>query len=85
MAKTQSSEKHNKQQTENSETQTTPKTVPNKTLKDDQCRYCKDACHTAKDCPKLAERRELEEGPDAPNVQIAKPQALMKKTAILVQ
>ena len=44
----------------------TPKTVPDKTLKNDQCRYCKDASHMMTDCPKLAKRRKLEEDPDAP-------------------
>ena len=38
----------------------------NKTLKGDQCRYCKDASHTTKDCPNLAKPRKLEEDPDAP-------------------
>ena len=46
-----------------SETQT-PKTVPNKTLINDQCIYCKDASHTMCDCPKLAQRRKLEEDPN---------------------
>ena len=35
----------------------TPKTVPNKTLKNDQCRYCKETGHMMTDCPKLAKRR----------------------------
>ena len=47
----------------------TPKTVPNKTLKKDQCRYCKDADHMMTDCPKLAKRRKLEEDPDAEKCQ----------------
>ena len=46
-----------------SETQT-PKTVPNTTLKSDQCRYCKDSSHTMCDCPKLAKRRKVEEDPN---------------------
>ena len=66
MTKAQSNKKPTKQQTEKSKTQT-PKTVPNKCLKNDQCRYCKDASHTTRDCPKLAKRRKLEEDPDAPN------------------
>ena len=45
--------------------QQTPKTVPNTTLQDDQCRYCKNTGHKAADCAKLAKRRKLEEDPDA--------------------
>ena len=41
--------------------QQTPKTVPNKTLQDDQCRYCKNTGHKAADCAKLAKRHKLEE------------------------
>ena len=44
----------------------TPKTAPDKTLKEDQCRYRKDASHMMTDCPKLAKRRKLEEDPDSP-------------------
>ena len=44
----------------------TPKTVPDKTIKRDQGRYCKDASHMMTDCPKLAKRRKLEEDPEAP-------------------
>ena len=43
----------------------TPKTVPDKTLKNDQCRYCKETGHMMADCSKLAKRRKLEEDPDA--------------------
>ena len=45
--------------------QQTPKTVPNNTLQDDQCRYCKNTGHKAADCAKLAKRHKLEEDPDA--------------------
>ena len=45
--------------------QQTPKTVPNITLQDDHCRYCKNTGHKAADCAKLAKRRKLEEDPDA--------------------
>ena len=45
--------------------QQTPKTVPNNTLQDDQCRYCENTVHKAADCAKLAKRRKLEEEPDA--------------------
>ena len=37
----------------------------NKTLKDGQCRYCKEEDHMMNDCPKLAKRRKLQEDPDA--------------------
>ena len=62
--KEQKIEKSNKKQNETSKTQT-PKTVPNKTLKNDQCRYCKETGHMMADCPKLAKRRKLEEDPNA--------------------
>ena len=42
--KEQKTDKPTKKQNENPKTQT-PKTVPNKTLKNDQCRYCKEAGH----------------------------------------
>ena len=54
----------NKKQTEKTKSQT-PKSVPNKTLKDGQCRYCKEVGHMMTDCPKLAKRRKLQEDPDA--------------------
>ena len=63
--KEQNTEKTNKKQADKTKKQT-PKTVPDKTLKNDQCRYCKDASHMMTDCPKLAKRRKLEEDPDAP-------------------
>ena len=63
--KEQNTEKTNKKQVDKTKKQTL-KTVPDKTLKNDQCRYCKDASHMMTDCPKLAKRRKLEEDPDAP-------------------
>ena len=66
--KGQKTDKPTKKQNENPKTQT-PKTVPNKTLKNDQCRYCKEAGHMMADCPKLAKRRKLEEDPDAEKCQ----------------
>ena len=66
--KEQIAEKPTKKQTEKSKTQT-PKTVPNKTLKNDQCRYCKETGHMMADCPKLAKRRKLEGDPDAEKCQ----------------
>ena len=66
--KEQNTEKTNKKQNEKAKTQT-PKTVPNKTLKNDQCRYCKETGHMMADCPKLAKRRKLEEDPDAEKCQ----------------
>ena len=61
----QNAEKATKKQTEKSKTQT-PKTVPNKTLKKDQC---KETGHMMTDCPKLAKRRKLDEDPDAEKCQ----------------
>ena len=66
--KEQKTEKSTKKQNETSKTQT-PKTVPNKTLKNDQCRYCKETGHMMADYPKLAKRRKLEEDPDAEKCQ----------------
>ena len=66
--KEQNAEKPIKKQNEKSKAQT-PKTVPNKTLKNDQCRYCKETGHMIADCPKLAKRRKLEEDPDAEKCQ----------------
>ena len=64
--KEQNAEKATKKQNEMSKAQT-PKTIPNKTLKNDQCRNCKEIGHMMTDCPKLAKRRKLEEDPDAEN------------------
>ena len=63
--KEQNTEKTNKKPNDKAKKQT-PKTVPDKTLKSDQCRYCKDTSHMMTDCPKLAKRRKLEEDPEAP-------------------
>ena len=62
--KEQNTKKTNKKPNDKAKKQT-PKTVPDKTLKSDQCRYCKDASHIMTDCPKLAKRRKLEEDPEA--------------------
>ena len=62
--KAETTEKPNKKQNDKDKKQT-PKTVPDKTLKKDQCRYCKETGHMMTDCPKLAKRRKLEEDPDA--------------------
>ena len=43
--------------------------MPDKTLKNDQCRYCKETGHMMADCPKLAKRRKLEEDPEAEKCQ----------------
>ena len=61
--KEQNGEKANKKQAEKA------KTVPNETLENDQCRYCKETGHMIADCPKLAKRRKLEEDPDAEKCQ----------------
>ena len=62
--KEQNTDKPNKKQNDKTKKQT-PKTVPDKTLKSDQCRYCKDTSHLMTECSKLAKRRKLEEDPDA--------------------
>ena len=62
--KEENKEKTNKKQNEKAKKQTA-KTVPDKTLKNDQCRYCKETGHMMNDCPKLAKRSKLEEDPDA--------------------
>ena len=62
--KEENNEKTNKKQNEKAKKQTA-KTVPDKTLKNDQRRYCKETGHMMNDCPKLAKRRKLEEDPDA--------------------
>ena len=62
--KEENNEKTNEKQNEKAKKQTA-KTVPDKTLKNDQCRYCKETGHMMNDCPKLAKRRKLEEDPDA--------------------
>ena len=41
------------------------KTVPNNTLQDDQCPFCKNTGHKAADSAKLTKRRKLEEDPEA--------------------
>ena len=66
--KDQNTEKTDKKQTDKGKKQT-PKTVPDKTLKIDQCRYCKETGHMMTDCPKLAKRRKLEEDPEAEKCQ----------------
>ena len=66
--KEQKGEKSNKKQNEKAKTQT-PKTLPNKTLKNAQCRYCKETGHMMADCPKLAKRRKLEKDPDSEKCQ----------------
>ena len=62
--KEQKTEKTNKKQTDKPKTQM-PKSFSNKTLKDGQCRYCKEEGHIMTDFPKLAKRRKLQEDPDA--------------------
>ena len=62
--KEQKADKTNKKQTDKPKTQT-PKSVSNKTLKDGQCRYCKEEGHMMTDCGKLAKRRKLQEDPEA--------------------
>ena len=62
--KEHNTEKDNKKQNEKTKQQT-PKTVPDKKLKNNQCRFCKEAGHMMADCYKLAKRRKLEEDAEA--------------------
>ena len=66
--KEDTTEKTNKKQNDKTKKQN-PKTVPDKTLKNDQCRYCKETGHMMAGCPKLAKRRKLEADPDAEKCQ----------------
>ena len=63
----QTNTQNTKTPSQNTKTKTkTPNTVPNNTLQDNQCRYCKDEGHIAKECPKLAKRQKMDQDPDAP-------------------
>ena len=64
----------------------TLKTVPDKTLKNDQCRSCEDASHMMTDCPKIAKlnNANLETTRMHLNAPTAKPRVIMKKIALLV-
>ena len=65
--KQQTNTQNSKSVTQNTKTKTkTPNTVPNNTLQNNQCRYCKEEGHMAKECPKLAKRQKLDNDPDAP-------------------
>ena len=65
--KQQTNTQNTKTPPHNTKTKTkTPNTVPNNTLQDNQCRYCKDEGHIAKECPKLAKRQKMDQDPDAP-------------------
>ena len=65
--KQQSNSENAKKMSQNTKTKTTsPNTVPNNTLQNNQCRYYKDEGHIAKECPKLAKRQKLYIDPDAP-------------------
>ena len=59
--KQQTNALNTKSQSQNTKTKTkTPNTVPNNSLQNNQCRYCKE------ECPKLAKRQKLDNDPDAP-------------------
>ena len=65
--KQQTNTQNTKTPPQNTKTKTkTPNTVPNNTLQDNQCRFCKDEGHIAKKCPKLAKRQKMDQDPDAP-------------------
>ena len=71
--KEEKTEKANKKQNDKAKTQT-PKTVPDKILKNDMM----------SDCPKLAKRRKLEENPDAEKCHNCKTPGHDEKTVISV-
>ena len=57
IVKQQSSAQNTKPTSQNTKPKTkTPNTVPNNTLQNNQCRYCKEEGHIAKECFKLAKR-----------------------------
>ena len=63
----QQSNSQNTKTTQNTKPKTkTPNTVPNNTLQNNQCRYCKEDGHIAKECPKLAKRQKMDKDPDTP-------------------
>ena len=65
--KQQTNVQNTKSQPQNTKTKTkTPNTVPNNTLQNNQCRYCKEESHIAKECLKLAKRQKLDNDQDAP-------------------
>ena len=67
VVKQPSSEQTTKTTSQNTKPKTkTPNTVPNNTLQNNQCRYCKEEGHIAKECPKLAKRQKMDKDPDAP-------------------
>ena len=67
VVKQQSSSQNTKTTSQNTKPKTkTPNTVPNITLQNNQCRYCKEEGHIAKECPKLAKRQKMDKDPDAP-------------------
>ena len=66
VVKQQSSSQNTKTTSQNTKTKTkTPNTVPTNTLQNNQCRYCKDEGHIAKECLKLAKRQKMDKDPDA--------------------
>ena len=73
--------KISQKQNEKSKTETL-NTVPNKTLKNDQCSYCKETGHMMTDCPKIAKRRKLEENQDAESAKMSNHVVMKRKTAI---
>ena len=63
----QQSNSQNTETTQNIKPKTkTPNTDPNNTLQNNQCRYCKEEGHIAKECPKLAKRQKMDKDPDTP-------------------
>ena len=81
--KDQKTEKSNKKQTEKPKTQT-PITVPDKKLKNDQCRYCKETGHMMADCPNWQNDESLKKTQRLTNARTVIHLGIKKKTATLV-
>ena len=63
----QSSAQNTKPTSQNTKLKTkTPNRVPNTTLQNNQCRFCNEEGHIAKECLKLAKRQKMGKEPDAP-------------------
>ena len=63
--KQQTNTQNTKTTPQNTKTKTkTPNTVPNNTIQDNHCRYCKDEGHIAKEC--LSKRQKTDQDPNAP-------------------
>ena len=82
----QQTNQNTKTPSQNTKTKTKiPNTVPNNTLQDNQCRYCKEECHIAKMCPKLTKRQKLDNDPDAPRCSHCKTPQITKTPIVTLE